>query len=111
MSGRVEGVMYQVQHSCRMICGVCADIADRIGIPVWLVRVAAVLLLVAHPPLTVAVYFGAAIFLRGRAPATWRANAPPAWDRDGLGARFRRLDERLARMESAALDREMGRYR
>jgi phage shock protein PspC (stress-responsive transcriptional regulator) len=106
-AGRRGGEMfYQMQHSRRMLCGVCAELADRGGLPVWLARVIAVILLLMHPPLVVALYLVAAIWMRRE-----RAVAPmgrPAWDRDGLTERFTRLDRRLEGMERAAMDREIG---
>ena len=110
MSGEA-GLFYNVRHSRRMLCGVCAEIADRSTVPVWLVRTVAVLVLLMHPPLVVALYVCAALWLRGERRGTWRARAMPAapsWDRDGLTERFYRLDRRLSGMERAALDREMG---
>ncbi len=122
-------MIYQVQRPGRMVCGVCAELAERSGLPVWLVRVLALLLLVSHPAPIGAVYIGLALWLRrGKgacARPSWRGSEfardssrdftpgarpepPPAWDRDGLTARFSRLDRRLADMERAALDREMG---
>jgi phage shock protein PspC (stress-responsive transcriptional regulator) len=108
---REAGLFYNVKHSTRMLCGVCAEISDRSTVPVWLVRTVAILLLLMHPPLMVALYLCAALWMRGERRGTWQARAmpaAPAWDRDGLTERFSRLDRRLAGMERAALDREMG---
>jgi phage shock protein PspC (stress-responsive transcriptional regulator) len=101
-------MMNEFKYSPSMICGICGRISARTGLPVWLVRTVAVLLLLSHSVLFVAVYLGAALYIRhGRQAAVWQPEARPAWDRDGLGERFARLDRRLARMEGAALDRYM----
>jgi phage shock protein PspC (stress-responsive transcriptional regulator) len=118
-------MFYQVQRPSRMVCGVCAELAERSGLPVWMVRVGALILLVSHAALAGVIYIGLALWLRGGngacAGRSWRGAdfgattarpepppPPPAWDRDGLTTRFSRLDRRLADMERAALDREMG---
>jgi phage shock protein PspC (stress-responsive transcriptional regulator) len=111
--------MYETfQRPRRVICGVCATLADRSGVPTWIIRVVAVCLLVAHTLLTTVVYLCAAAWMRRPAAGTLRdfscdtrggPGAPPsAWDRDGLVNRFNRLDGRLSRMEREALDREAG---
>ena len=112
MSGRCSAVLSEIRQSPRMLCGVCADLADRSGLPVWAVRAVALVLLLMHAVVMIVVYLGLALWLRGRARGTWnvvgREAAAPSWDDDGLSARFSRLDRRLARMERAALDREAG---
>ncbi len=124
MIARGSWVIYDFRHSPRMIGGVCAELADRSGLPVWLVRAFAVALLLMHAGVMLVVYFGMALWLRNRngscAGRSWGgtdfgatarpepAPPPPSWDRDGLTTRFSRLDRRLADMERAALDREMG---
>jgi phage shock protein PspC (stress-responsive transcriptional regulator) len=115
MIGRGSAVYYEIRHSPQMLCGVCADLADRSGVPVSVVRAVAILLLLMHAMVMVVVYLGLALWLRGKARGTWsvpaREEVPPSWDDDGLSARFNRLDRRLARMERAALDREAGLHR
>jgi phage shock protein PspC (stress-responsive transcriptional regulator) len=113
MNAQAQTMFETIQHPRRMICGVCAELAVRSGFPVWTIRVAAVLLLLLHWLVALIVYFGAAVWLRGPQPGTWRdlrgPGAPayrPAWDRDGLMDRFGRLDRRLSRMEQEAMDHE-----
>ena len=107
--------MYETfQRPRRVICGVCATLADRSGVPAWIIRVVAVCLLVAHSLLTTVVYLFAAAWMRRPEAGTLRdfsdgpCTPPSAWDRDGLVNRFNRLDGRLSRMEHEALDREAG---
>jgi len=115
-------MMGQFQSCRRMICGVCAWIAMRTGLPVWAVRVVAILLLLSHAPLAVLAYLGTALWLKSQATEgglrgmtggwqtpRWPGPAPrsgsaagPAWDHGALMDRFNRLDRRLARMEEEA---------
>jgi phage shock protein PspC (stress-responsive transcriptional regulator) len=112
MIGRGSVVFYEIRHSRQMLCGVCAELADRSGLPVGAVRAVAIVLLLLHAMAMVVVYLGLALWLRGKARGTWNTVAPAtAPDDDSLGARFNRLDRRLARMERAALDREAGLHR
>ena len=104
------------QRQRRVICGVCATLADRSGVPAWIIRVVAVCLLATHAILATVAYLFAAAWMRRPAAGTLRdfpdgpavgpAPPPPSWDRGGLVRRFDRLDGRLARMEREALDRE-----
>jgi phage shock protein PspC (stress-responsive transcriptional regulator) len=104
-NGRTNTMFNEFKYSPSMICGLCGRVAARTGLPIWLVRTVAVLLLLSHTVLFVAIYLGAALYSRrGRQTAAWQPEARPAWDRDGLTERFARLDRRLARMEGAALD-------
>lgn len=113
MNAQASTMFETFQQPRRMICGVCANLAVRSGLPAWSVRVAAVLLLLTHGLLALLLYFGAAAWLRAPQAGTWRdmrrgagAQTPPSWDRDGLVSRFDRLDQRLSRMEREAVDHE-----
>jgi len=115
MNAQASTMFETFQQPRKMICGVCANLAQRSGLPAWAIRIAAVLLLLTHGLLALLLYFGAAIWLRAPQPGTWRDlrgtaapghQAPSGWDRDGLAARFDRLDQRLARMEREAVDGE-----
>jgi phage shock protein PspC (stress-responsive transcriptional regulator) len=112
MNAQASTMFETFQQPRRMICGVCANLAVRSGLPAWSVRVAAVLLLLTHGLLALLLYFGAAAWLRAPQAGTWRdvrgstAAPPPSWDRDGLTGRFDRLDQRLSRMEREAMDKE-----
>ena len=126
MNAQAQTVFNTFQRPRRVICGVCATLSERSGLPAWIIRVAAVVLLMAHGLVTLIVYFGTAVWLRqparangfgsprdygfvGRTgPATPPPPAPPAWDRDGVVERFRRLDARLAKMELEAFHSEAG---
>jgi phage shock protein PspC (stress-responsive transcriptional regulator) len=88
------------QHHRPMISGVCAWMADRSGMPVWIIRVVALLLLLAHAPLMVLGYFVSAYLIRREARmanAVW-SGAPGG----GVTDRFAHLDRRMAEMEEAA---------
>ena len=88
------------QHHRPMVSGVCAWMADRSGMPVWIIRVVALLLLLAHAPLMVIGYFVAAYFIRrecGMASAGW-SGARGA----GVPDRFGHLERRMAEAEEAA---------
>jgi len=85
------------QHHRPMISGVCAWMADRSGFPVWIIRVVALALTVAHAPLMVIGYFVAAYLLRRQA----RMTSPED--------RFAQFDRRVAKMEEAAWRAEMRR--
>lgn len=86
------------QHHRPMISGVCAWMADRSGVPVWIIRVVALALLLAHAPLMLIGYFVAAYLIRRQArvaDAGWSGTA-------GVPDRFAHLDRRVAEMEEAA---------
>jgi phage shock protein PspC (stress-responsive transcriptional regulator) len=84
-----------------MISGVCAWMSDRSGVPVWIIRVVALALCVAHLPLMVIGYFVGAYLIRRQA----RAIGP------GVPDRFAHLDRRMAAMEEAAWRAEYQRTR
>ena len=124
MNAQAQTMFNTFQRPRRVICGVCATLSERSGVPAWIVRVAAVVLLLAHAALTGILYLGAAAWMRRPADGTWHMRpadygfvgrgptvpptAPPSWDRTGLVDRFRRLDARLARMEAEAFHNEAG---
>jgi phage shock protein PspC (stress-responsive transcriptional regulator) len=81
------------QHHRAMISGVCAWMADQSGVPVWIIRGGALLLLLGHAVLATLVYLAGAYALRHAAPPA----GLPAEDR------FVALDRRIARLEAAVL--------
>ena len=85
------------QHHRPMISGVCAWMADRSAVPVWIIRVVALALTIAHAPLMVIGYFVAAFLIRREARI---AGAPDV--AAGVPDRFAHLDRRIAEMEEAA---------
>lgn len=64
MSAGNAEMFEQFHGGRRMICGVCAWAGMHTGVPVWVVRVLAVLLLMTHGPLALLVYFGSAVWLK-----------------------------------------------
>ncbi|MCF3945114.1 PspC domain-containing protein [Acidiphilium sp. AL] len=105
-----------------MAAGVCASLAAMVGVPVWIIRAVAVLLLLWHPIVIVLAYLACAAFIRhGRTPFAQRLSAlrdrvapprrpdfgdhpPPVPPIDGLASRFATLDLRLAELEARAAD-------
>jgi phage shock protein PspC (stress-responsive transcriptional regulator) len=130
MYAQAQTVYSTMQRSRGVICGVCARLGERSGVPVIVIRVAAVILLLAHALATFIIYMIAAAWMRRPQAGTWRefgsgvgggspgpgstgswgpaSPAPPVWDQGGLMNRFERLDERLARMEAEAFHSEVG---
>jgi phage shock protein PspC (stress-responsive transcriptional regulator) len=126
MYAQAQTVYTTMQRSRGVICGVCARLGERSGVPVIVIRVAAVILLLAHALATFIIYMIAAAWMRRPQSGTWRdlgagaggspgpagrwspAAPPPVWDQGGLMNRFERLDERLARMEAEAFHSEVG---
>ncbi len=86
--------------------GVCARIAERGGVPVWMPRVAFVIFGVLHWILAIVAYFVLTRMLcsgRGTAPfVQMPAGPPPSAVRD----RFSALDARIAAMEASTLQQE-----
>jgi phage shock protein C len=90
--------------------GVCAGVADYVGLAVWQVRALAVLGLIFFPPQSVVIYLITAFVLKP-APAEqaetpveerdfWRSvNNDPAASVSSMRHRFRELDRRIANME------------
>src|SRR5580698_1247307 len=129
MYAQAQTVYSTMQRSRGVICGVCARLGERSGVPVIVIRVAAVILLMAHALMTFVIYMMAAAWMRRPQAGTWRdfgsgaggspasggsgawgpaSPPPPVWDQGGLMNRFERLDERLARMEAEAFRSEVG---
>lgn len=94
------------------ISGVCADLAFRAAVPVWLPRVAFVIFGMLHCVLATILYFVLAKVLcpnvRGRVFDRFAAPpAPPASYAFGaVRERFRNLDERLSNLEAATVQSE-----
>ncbi len=126
MNAQAQTVFTTFRHTRGVVCGVCARLSERSGVPVIVIRVAAVILLLAHALATFVVYIMAAAWMRRPQDVAWRAGgqggspgaaetgpwrpaaSPPVWDQGGLVNRFERLDERLARMEAEAFNSEVG---
>ena len=127
MYAQAQTVYTTFQRPRGVICGVCARLGERSGVPVIVLRVAAVILLMSHALATFIIYMIAAAWMRrpqsgtlrdfgagaGGSPGPgagngWRPPPPPVWDQGGLMNRFERLDERLARMEAEAFHSEVG---
>jgi phage shock protein PspC (stress-responsive transcriptional regulator) len=135
MNAQAYPMFESFQLKPRMIAGVCGWMATQAGLPVWIVRLVALIMFCSHPPLMLLLYFGMAVWLHGRNRGTWRAmRARPSetatsydyagarttsWQtgsakpgsaapeaNNGLGDRFGRLDRRLAELEAAVVDRE-----
>ena len=93
-----------------MLMGVCAGIADYFGIPRWLVRVGAVIVLFTFFFFTIAVYLGLGFFLKPK-PADLYANVEEEnfWRRTRIdpkstvadvNARFRDIERRIRDAEA-----------
>ena len=93
-----------------IIAGVCAGIADYLGVEPIVVRLIAVLGLIFFFPPTLAAYVILAVVLRPKPPALyasrdeeafWRGvNTAPADTLQALKRKFRDLEERLGQMET-----------
>jgi phage shock protein C len=93
-----------------LIAGVCAGIADYIGVEPIVVRLVAVLCLIFFFPPTIVVYVILAVVLRPKPPALyasadeeafWRGlGIAPADTLHSLKRKFADLEARLGRMES-----------
>jgi phage shock protein PspC (stress-responsive transcriptional regulator) len=96
----------------RWVSGVCADIAARAAVPVWLPRAAFVIFGLMHWLLAAILYFALSRILYPHVVARVRARftAPPSPPAGQVFAtaqeRFRNLDERLANLEAATLRSE-----
>jgi phage shock protein PspC (stress-responsive transcriptional regulator) len=73
MNAQAYPMFESFQMKPRMISGVCGWIATQAGLPVWIVRVVALIMFCSHPPLMLLLYFGMAIWLYGRNRGTWRS--------------------------------------
>jgi phage shock protein PspC (stress-responsive transcriptional regulator) len=91
-----------------MIRGVCARIAERAEIPVWVPRAAFVIFGVMHWLVAVIVYFvmSQALCTRRRYAEPAIAPQPPA--PGSVQDRFAALDRRLAELEAATMNQEAG---
>ena len=88
--------------------GVCATVADRADVPVWVPRAAFVIFGVLHWVLAIILYV---VLAKLMCPATRRVAArftPPPPDQYGVRDRFSALDARLAELEAATLQQEAG---
>jgi phage shock protein PspC (stress-responsive transcriptional regulator) len=92
-------------HHRPMISGVCAWMADQSAVPVWLIRIVALALAIAHGPLMIIGYFVAAYLIRREARVVGSAYRP------NLPDRFSDLDRRMAEAEEAAWREEYRRTR
>ncbi len=97
----------------RWVSGVCADIAARAAVPVWLPRAAFVIFGIMHWLLAAILYFALCRILHPRVVARVRERftAPPPPPPPGYGfataqERFRNLDERLSNLEAATVRSE-----
>ncbi len=101
-----------VKRHRAMICGVCLRITETTGLPVWVPRVAFIVLALQHAILSVLLYVGAAAFCHRRAAPGFTATPRPAPQPfsppsgSELRDRFSRLEERLAAMEAEAMQNE-----
>jgi phage shock protein PspC (stress-responsive transcriptional regulator) len=88
-----------------MISGVCADIAARAAVPVWMPRVAFLIFFALHWFVAVLLYVVLAKTMCARPPAANRVR--PLYDGVGdVRARFNALDARLRNLEAATLQEE-----
>lgn len=102
MAGRWQAVG---MRQTGLIKGVCARIAERAGVPVWMPRAAFLLFGVLHWLLAVIAYVVMVkLFNRGaRGGFTVVPAGPPA---SAVQNRFSALDARLAAMEATTLQQE-----
>src|SRR5579863_3710763 len=93
-----------------MLAGVCAGIADYLGVEPMLVRIVAVVCLVLFLPPTIITYIVLALVLKPKPPALvsdretaafWRGvNTAPSDTLQALNRKFRELEDRLGQMET-----------
>jgi len=94
------------------VSGVCADLAARASVPVWLPRAAFVIFGIMHWLLAMIMYFVLARVMRPR--MVGRAGSrcapppapPPSYAFRGVQERYRTLDERLSNLEAATVRNE-----
>lgn len=104
-----------------IVAGVCAGIADFLGVEPIVVRVVAVFGLFFFFPPTLGAYVVLAVVLKPKPRALyaspdeeafWRGvNAAPADTLQGLKRKFRELEERLGGMESQVTSRDFELHR
>ncbi len=111
----MSATMSAAHEPPRMICGVCAEIAVRAALPVWVPRLAFVIGGLTHAFFAIVLYvILSRKFCLGRGwvrrrPAATFATRPAPDLGPGLDAvrdRFGRLDGRLSDLEAATLQRE-----
>ena len=95
---------YQPGSTRAMIKGVCARIAERAGVPVWMPRLAFLIFGLAHWLVALIVYFVMSKLFCAQRFAAFAAPPPP----NPVHERFAALDRRLADMEAATLAEEAG---
>jgi phage shock protein PspC (stress-responsive transcriptional regulator) len=94
------------------ISGVCADIAERAALPVWVPRAGFVVFGMMHWLLAAILYFALARILRPRtrdaqrSPFTAPTSPPPPYGFGPLQDRYRNLDARLSTLEAATVRNE-----
>ncbi len=104
-----------------ILAGVCAGIADYLGIEPMLVRIVAVACLVFFLPPTVIAYVVLALVLKPKPPllvsdretaAFWRGvNTAPSDTLQALRRKFRELEERLGQMEAQVASGDLDLHR
>ena len=99
MYAQAQTVYSTMQRPRGLICGVCARLGERSGVPVIVIRVAAVILLLAHALATFIVYMMAAAWMRRPAQAAWRdfrapGGSPAQVEVGGRARRRRRFGTR-----------------
>ena len=109
MSGTTDRWRIWRDRDHAWVAGVCAGLADYLGVPVGLVRAVTVLSLIFFILPTAVAYAVAAFVLKPKPPALfadpaqeafWRGlRADPAASLETVTARLRALDKRLARAE------------
>ena len=109
------GTLYRNPRNA-IVRGVCAGLADYSGIEVWIVRVLAVLSLFLFTLPTLVIYLIAAVLLPERPERLYENNEEESFWRgvrtdpkqtlSELRHRFRRLEQRLRKMESYVTSRE-----
>jgi len=94
----------------KVISGVCADLAERAGLPVWLPRTVFVVFAVMHWLLALILYFGLSWVIgprpRGMASGYAAPRPVPCPEYGTMRSRFSALDERLTNLEAATIRSE-----
>lgn len=116
---RLEMVSNEMRrrHPRALIAGVCAELADRFGLPVWLLRVVVIFAFCDANWTTGICYVAVTVALRTRLidllPARMRPSRPPWGDAPADPGyqlqrdRFSALELRLARLEAAVTSDEL----
>ena len=104
----MNATMTEIFHRPRLVRGVCAELAARAGVAVWLPRAAFLVFAALHWFLAIVLYIVLAKTLCAARPgpraATWTTGPALSGVRDRFGA----LDARLADLEAASLREEAG---